>query len=159
MIYLTRVSVIAADVARVWFRDCSRWWPWRSAKKWKTRLRRRRSRGRNFCRRSRKRSRSSTTAVRPNEPRRTWRGTPRRTVLSRRIRWGSLRFHCTPRIPRDALRHFSLNCNVLSNDRRNDHILPEITSSSRAHLKKRIELHRGYNRANRIDFCKVTRLQ
>jgi len=24
MIYITRVSVIVADVARVWFRDCSR---------------------------------------------------------------------------------------------------------------------------------------
>jgi len=67
------------------------------------RLRRRRNHGRSFCRKSRRRNPNTITAVRPSGLQRTWRGTPRRTVLFRRIRWAPLCsliriYHCAHRI-------------------------------------------------------------
>jgi len=86
------------------------------------RLRKRRNHGRSFCRKSRRRNPNTITAVRPNGPQRTWRGTPRPTVLSRRIRWAPLCsliriYHCAHRIVSLVAHNVSLTiratCHVL----------------------------------------------
>jgi len=96
------------------------------------RLKRHRNHGRSSCRKSRKRNPNTITAVRPSGPQRTWRGTPRRTVLSRRIRWAPLYsligiYHVT--------HHVTCRSQRVINDPRDVSRTAGITSSSRSLLK------------------------